>query len=128
MWTGTPGSIPEGWPCVCGARRYQTHAPSVATDAPPMWYAVQQDVVAAHQALDRLGAPTTKTVTMRSGEGTQIITIGLAERILAVFSRLTDEELEQLSMGCSLLSGLPYVPASAKQGWQALAAKLRGMK
>lgn len=36
---------------------------------------------AAHQALDHLGAPTTKQVTRRDGVGKQDITIGIAERI-----------------------------------------------
>ncbi len=45
---------------------------------------LKNENTAAHLALDRCGAPTTKAVPRRDGAGTQDITIGLAERIDAV--------------------------------------------
>lgn len=49
-------------------------------ECPPFKHLLEQEVVAAHQGLDRLGAPKTKQVLRRGGEGTQVITMSVEER------------------------------------------------
>ena len=53
-------------------------------ERPLFWQHMQSELNEAHQALDQLGAPKTKMVPKRSGEGTQDITIGLRERLLSL--------------------------------------------
>lgn len=53
-------------------------------EPPLFWRHAVQECREAHEALDRLGAPTTKTVRRVHGDGEHPITLGLADRIRSV--------------------------------------------
>lgn len=55
--------------------------PEEEEQKPLFWQHLEAELAEAHLALDRLGAPTTKSVLRRDGTGYQNITIGLKERI-----------------------------------------------
>ena len=55
-----------------------------AQETPLFWRHAIQECNEAHEALDRLGAPKTRTVARIRGEGYQEITIGLRDRIRSI--------------------------------------------
>lgn len=56
--------------------------------AGPLVYHVHQEVNEAHVALDRIGAPKTRRVPNRAGDGEQEITLGLKDRIRSLGSNI----------------------------------------
>ncbi len=57
---------------------------------------LQEESVAAHEALDKANIPTTKQVLNRAGDGKQDITIGLAERVRMLASRSSAQTEAQI--------------------------------
>lgn len=53
-------------------------------EPPPLWQHAVNECNAAHVSLDKRGAPATKMVRKREGQGEHPITLGLAERIAAL--------------------------------------------
>jgi hypothetical protein len=73
-------------------RRTEAALVSLSGEPPQFWKHAIQECNEAHQALDRLGAPKTRTVRRVRGEGDQEITIGLRDRILSIPSKLSAGE------------------------------------